>query len=146
MLWTDEMETGIDVIDEQHKRIVDYIYQLEWAIKHKDRESVGEVLSELTDYTLTHFAFEESMMEEAGYRMTKPHKSVHDIFTKRVARYQERFDAGEDISGQLNSMLSTWLVHHIMRDDMLYVEQVKRSLDIGVRTKAEAPWISRLLS
>lgn len=146
MVWTDEMETGIDVIDEQHKRIVDYIYQLEWATKHRDRESVGEVLRELTDYTLTHFAFEESMMEEAGYRMSKPHKSVHESFTKRVVKYQERHNEGEDINEQLSSMLSTWLMHHIMRDDMLYVEQVKLSLGIGGRNKADIPWISRLLS
>jgi len=31
--WTNDLNTGIDVIDSQHKRIVDYINELERAIK-----------------------------------------------------------------------------------------------------------------
>lgn len=34
-----------------------------------NREKVGEVIDQMVDYTLTHFAFEEEMMEKAGYKI-----------------------------------------------------------------------------
>ncbi len=107
ILWTTDLSTGIDVIDNQHKRIVDYINQLGDAIKQRNRISVGSVLDELVDYTVSHFAFEESLQEEAGYLYAKPHKAVHEMFIKRVAKYQEKHNAGEDIAPKLHGMLST---------------------------------------
>jgi len=143
--WTTDLSTGIDVIDNQHKRILDYINQLEDAIAQRNQTSVGQVLDELVDYTLSHFAFEESLQEEAGYKFAKPHKAIHDLFAKRVAAYQEKHNNGENISSQLNSMLATWLVHHIKRDDMAYVTAVNTSITNIVQDKKEGGWISRSL-
>lgn len=145
IVWTNDLNTGIDVIDEQHKSIADYINNLERAIKQQDRTAVGQVLDELVDYTLSHFAFEESLQEEAGYKFSKPHKAVHDMLAKRVATYQQRHRAGEDIAGPLHAMLCTWLVHHIKRDDMAYVSEVKASILNIVKDKHEGGWISRSL-
>jgi len=85
MEWTSDLDTGIEVIDNQHKRIVEYINNLEHAIATNDRDEVGQVLDELADYSLSHFSFEESLLEEAGYRFIKPHKSIHDTFIKRLS-------------------------------------------------------------
>ena len=145
IVWTNDLNTGIDVIDEQHKSIADYINKLERAIQLQDRNTVGRVLDELVDYTLSHFAFEESLQEEAGYKFSKPHKAVHDVLAKRVASYQQRHNAGEDIAGQLHVMLCTWLVHHIKRDDMAYVSEVKASIMNIVKDRNEGGWISRSL-
>lgn len=100
----------------------------------------------MVDYTLSHFAFEESLLEEAQYVYAKPHKAVHDVFVKRVAKYQARHDAGEDIGAELHRMLGTWLVHHIERDDKAYVLAVKKSRIIGiVQDKKEDDWLDRSL-
>jgi hemerythrin len=144
--WTAELNTGIDVIDNQHKRIVDYINQLGTAVHQHSRAAVGPVLDELVDYTASHFAFEESLQEEAGYKYAKPHKAVHEVFIKRVAKYQEKHYAGEDVAQQLHAMLSTWLIHHIKRDDMAYVSEVKPSITHIVQNKKEGNWLSRSLS
>lgn len=143
--WTSDMDTGIDEIDSQHRRIVDYINQLEGAIEQKSREVIGYVLDELTEYTLSHLAFEESLQEEAGYAMAKEHKAVHDLFVKRVAGYKEKHNAGQDVSQQLHSMLSTWLVHHIKRDDMAYVDDVKACLDRLSASQENGSWLSRAI-
>lgn len=145
MAWTNDLNTGIEVIDNQHRRIVDYINQLENAIKQHDRSSVGQVLVELVDYTMSHFAFEESMIEEAGYKLVKPHKAIHDIFVKRVESYQQRHNAGEDVAAELHSMLTTWLVHHIKRDDMAYVTAVNPTLTKLAQDNKEGNWLSRSL-
>lgn len=141
--WTSDLNTGIDVIDDQHRRIVDYINQLENAIAQKNSRSVGLVLDALADYCRAHFGFEESLQEKAGYALAKPHKVVHETFTKRLGKYREKHNAGEDVAKQLHDMLVTWLMHHIKRDDMAYVSVVKGGIDRMSRDKNDGDWLSR---
>ena len=85
-------------------------------------------LDDLVDYTMSHFAFEESLQEEAGYAFCKPHKRVHELFVRRVGDYVERHRLGDEIGEELCNLLSTWLVNHIRRDDADYVGAVKATM------------------
>lgn len=128
-VWSDQLNIGIEVIDYQHRRIVEYINQLHDArASNHPREEIGWLLGELVDYTLSHFAFEESLQEEANYPFIKAHKKVHENFARRIEEFQSRFNNGEDVSKELNSMLVTWLFNHIKRDDADYAETVKTTL------------------
>src|SRR5690606_11788702 len=55
LAWQEDLETGIDVIDTQHRRIVEMINQLDLARRSGVQATVVEVLDELVDYTLSHF-------------------------------------------------------------------------------------------
>ena len=134
--WTDDLNTGIEVIDKQHMRIVDYINDLENAHQKQDKEAVRQVLDDLVDYTLSHFAFEGSLQEEAGYKYCKPHKKVHELFVRRVNEYMERFKLGDDVSAEIHKLLSSWLINHIKRDDADYVAAVKANM-IGIISEKE---------
>ena len=101
LVWQDDLNTGIEVIDQQHRRIVEMLNHLYNAQRSMERTVVGEVV----DYTLSHFAFEEELMEEAGYAFCAAHKRVHEVFVKRVSEYRMRFQAGEDITDELRTML-----------------------------------------
>lgn len=125
LVWTKDLNTGIDVIDGQHRRFVDYINQLHDAHLKSDRTAIGEVIESLVDYTISHFGFEEMLMEDAGYEFLRPHKKVHELFIKRVSEYQMRFKAGEDVSEELHNLLSRWLFNHIRNDDAAYVSTVE---------------------
>ncbi len=128
-IWTEQLSIGIDVIDQQHKRIVEYINQLDDARNNKlSSEETSWLLNELVDYTISHFGFEESLQEEANYPFAKSHKKVHDLFAQRIAEFQTRAENGEDISKALNRLLVTWLFNHIKRDDTDYSESVKAHL------------------
>lgn len=146
LTWTDDLNTGIDVIDFQHRRIVDYMNKLEAALATGDRAGIGQVLDELTDYTESHFAFEESLQAEAGYKLAAPHKATHDMFVRRLARYRERHEAGDNIGENLYDMLTTWLLHHIKRDDAAYVPDVRRTLLGKVEDQTPDGWVSRQLA
>lgn len=141
--WTNDLNTGIEVIDEQHKRILEFINKLGKGGNH---QTVGLVLEELVDYTVSHFAFEESLQEEAGYKFAKPHKAVHEMFITRVTKFVDRHKAGEDVSKELYNMLSTWLISHIKRDDMAYVTAVKTNI-LGIiegkAKKNDEGWVKR---
>ena len=142
MSWTAELSTGIPVIDKQHQRIIDYINLLVDAQAHNSREEVAEVLNQTIDYTLSHFAFEESLMEEAGYPFLNAHKKVHQLFTKRVADYQQRFLVGEDIGEELLTTLRAWLINHIKNDDRDYSEDVRANMN-NVSSKKTGGWLKR---
>lgn len=145
--WSSELELGIPVIDSQHQRIVEYINHVEHAQKHHDASEVLDVLDELVDYTLSHFAFEETLMEEAGYPFSTPHKKVHRLFARRVGSFQQRARAGEDITIELLHVLKAWLVNHIKCDDRDYANAVRATMnDAAHRAKAQtkAGWFNRL--
>jgi hemerythrin len=147
MVWSKDLETGFSVIDNQHKRIVEYINDLYDArTRGLKKEDIGTVIDELVDYTLSHFAFEESMQEEAHYPYLKAHKRVHELFARRVAEYQERFKLGEDVSEELNSLLVRWLFNHIKRDDADYVESFKKNLSQDEFVERRKGFFSRLFS
>ncbi|MCP4271952.1 MAG: bacteriohemerythrin [Gammaproteobacteria bacterium] len=126
--WTDDLNTNIDVIDKQHRRIVEYINQLYEAQEIIDKRLVNEVISDLVEYTVSHFSFEESLMEQANYPFLNPHKKVHGLFVKRVSGFVERHDAGEDITDELLIVLRRWLINHIKSEDQDYIDVVARNV------------------
>ncbi len=145
LVWQDDLNTGVEVIDHQHMRIVEMLNHLHATQKSMERVAVGEVIDELIDYTLSHFAFEEELMEEAGYPFCAAHKRVHEVFVKRVSEYRMRFEAGEDITDELRNMLSRWLFNHIRGDDKAYAEQVKRHLNKFAREHEHGGWLGRTM-
>ncbi|ARU04650.1 hemerythrin [Comamonas serinivorans] len=148
--WTPDLDTGIHEIDVQHRRIVDYINRLNSARMGSDRAAIGAVIEETIDYTLSHFAFEEALMVDAGYLYSGPHKRVHELFTKRVTEFRTRFEAGEDIADELHGMLGRWLINHIRADDVGYLDAVKahvrktQSIEADMRARIKQEVISEL--
>ncbi|MES9962039.1 MAG: bacteriohemerythrin [Candidatus Sedimenticola sp. 20ELBAFRAG] len=134
--WDDAYNTGVDVIDHQHRRIVEYINTLYNAIARKDEASVADVMEQLTEYTIGHFAFEESLMEQCGYDQISTHKIGHDRFTRKIRKYQQDLDAGENIADKLLEELKSWLVEHIQKEDFAYVGVVPRKPEKGMISKA----------
>ena len=138
IIWDSKLDTGIEVIDAQHKRIVEYINDLEIAKMKLDKKMVNDIIEQLIDYTQSHFGFEEEMLEEAGYKFLKPHKKVHELFIRRVTDFTLRSARGEDIVDELHSMLSKWLLSHIANEDRDYADAVKVMLGGGNKTAAAA--------
>ncbi len=131
IIWESKLDTGIDVIDAQHRRIVDYINDLEVAKARMDKRLVNDVIEQLIDYTQSHFGFEEEMLEEAGYKFLKPHRKVHELFIRRVTDFTMRAAKGEDVADELHSMLSKWLLNHIANEDRDYADAVLHMLGDG---------------
>ena len=138
--WTEELEIGIGVIDGQHRRIVDYINTLDDVSRIPDREVVGKVVGDLIDYTYSHFAFEEALMEEAGYEYLSIHQNTHNSFCERIDQFRKRFDDGEDIAESLAELLRTWLINHIMSDDESYTALVKEKMP-RIESKHQGTWL-----
>jgi len=138
MAWDPSLSIGIEPIDSQHQRIVAYINELSAAHDVKDRDRVSVVISELVDYTKTHFCFEEQLMEASGYPLTEAHKKVHESFVLRLSSLTERHQNGEDVTRKLMSELQIWLTNHIKREDNDYAPFAENQLN------GKQGWVKRM--
>lgn len=143
--WTDDYSTGIDVVDGQHKRIIHYINQLAEAHEQDDSKLVSEVLINLIDYTFSHFAFEESLMDEAEYIGASVHKKTHEGFRDKIMEYQKRHNTGTDVSQDLTALLNIWLINHICEDDSSYAPVVKERIQ-GINAAENQGWLKQMSS
>lgn len=137
--WDPALSIGIEAIDTQHQRLVEYLNQLGDAHEQKDRDKVTEILTGLSDYTTTHFAFEEQLMEKSGYPLSKEHKGVHDSFVDRLSTLVERHHTGEDVTRKLRSEIQIWLYNHIKREDNDYAPYAEKKLGTN------KGWITRTI-
>jgi hemerythrin-like metal-binding protein len=65
MVWNEHLETGIDIVDRQHRGLVDMLNQAAPLLAASSRESmrdIGPLLDGLLDYAGTHFRTEEELM------------------------------------------------------------------------------------
>jgi hemerythrin len=145
MVWSERLATGIEEIDNQHKRIVTLVNQLHKIKQSGNFVAIGEVIEEMVDYALSHFAFEEEIMEAANYRFRGAHKRVHDLFVRKIPEFQKRFAAGENISDELHRMLVRWLYNHISNEDQGYVKSIKEYLRAQDSTEANTSGIVNLV-
>ncbi len=66
--WDDKYSVGISSIDEEHKKLIDIINKVIDAKQHTDNSiEITEILNEMNNYVLTHFANEETYMIKYNY-------------------------------------------------------------------------------
>jgi len=141
--WSPDYELGIGVIDGQHKRIVEYINDVHHIAENNgSRDDIEQVLHLLVDYTLSHFAFEEALLEESYYPELPEHQISHRTFETQIQVLQERFNNGESVAIELADVLQQWLFKHIMTDDQSYRAIVKNRFLNGT-PEHHASWIKR---
>ena len=88
IVWTEEYSVNVSEMDAEHKRLFELINELREAMRSgKGKTTIGEVLTRLVDYTKTHLAHEEHLMQKHGYPGYTGQKLAHDRLTKKVAEY-----------------------------------------------------------
>ena len=124
MPWSSELEAGIELIDQQHRWLVERTNCLYDAlsVENPDLSQVGELLEGLMDYTMNHFIVEEELFQRLGYPQGEAHKAQHDRFTAQIMGLLERHESGAASGQETLSLLADWLTHHILKVDKAYVE------------------------
>jgi methyl-accepting chemotaxis protein len=130
MAWNDAFATHVGDVDTHHKRLIDFINEIYRGIMlEKDKETVDQTLNELVDFTVMHFAYEESLFDKYGYDDAKSHKEKHKTLLGQVGDYVGRYKNGENISHELLSFLKNWLTKHIMGVDQKYADFLRSKME-----------------
>jgi len=122
--WREKYAVKIDRFDKAHKKLIDLINEIHDIIKlKKGSEALGGILSELNNYTTTHFNDEIYFMEKYNYPDIEEHKAEHEKFIFELNQIKEKYNQNANLLNlQLLYILKDWLVNHIMVTDMKYSE------------------------
>jgi hemerythrin len=121
LVLTDDLLTGEETVDYQHKILVACINNLIRANKMSENvDLVVEItLDELVKYTIHHFGDEESIMKERGFKELPHHQEQHKAFAEKVLKYKAQHAAGENVIDEFIKFLKSWLVVHIKHEDQI---------------------------
>ena len=124
--WSPSLDTGIEVIDIQHRKIISMVNDLHELSASDQSGVIDDVLQRMHDYVTDHFSFEEELMQAAEYPYLNAHSLLHQRFVKRMEGISQRHNNGDNIHEELSGFLGTWLTHHIGHEDQDYVADVSR--------------------
>ena len=119
----EEFLTGIEMIDREHKRlfeIAENLYQLKCREYVTDKyDNIREILTELRDYTMTHFEHEEAYMKSISYKRMFSQLSQHDALRETISGWDlDAIDEDQDEAiGDMLNLITDWLVNHILNED-----------------------------
>lgn len=120
--WNPGFDTGIQVIDEQHRQLVNLLNELaEQYVHGADAQHAMHILDALVDYAGYHFETEEALwqekFEEDGW--LEGHLQAHHGFVDKILSLREDYAENHEpfALDELLSFLTSWLAHHILYDD-----------------------------
>jgi hemerythrin-like metal-binding protein len=120
--WNESFSVGVNVLDEQHHKIIDLINRfVEQESEAFDREILETVLSELIEYGFEHLKLEEAMLEENDYPDFQKHKHEHLLYVQKITQSAKRKKSlSEEEFIELGEFLNQWWTDHILEEDMKY--------------------------
>lgn len=129
--WPEPFETGLDLIDAQHRELFDALGSLAEAIESGAPEvKVDAWLAFLAQHTIRHCQTEESLMKDAEFPDRIAHANQHLELILQIRDIQYQRTKGRAVHQDLVTFLRGWLDHHIREADQVYV----RHLEAGRRT------------
>lgn len=118
--WLDRFATGVPSIDYEHRQLIDLISALHDRIESNDDASVVAFLAELHAAISSHFALEERIMRNTGYREYPEHKAEHERLLDDIRAFMEAHRGGlyRDAPQVLASRLTDWFSDHFRTMDV----------------------------
>ena len=134
--WSTTYCTGVALIDEQHKELVNLTNKLYQACLGGEEE-VGPVfqdaMSKLVEYVRFHFSAELELLAKINYPDYQDHKRQHDALVKDILEAVKDFSGGKRfVANHFVRTLKDWVFSHIAIYDKRYAafveEQKKKGL------------------
>ena len=133
--WNKNFETGIAIIDEQHKVLVSLLNELAGTLARDDLLEINRVFDELAEYANFHFETEETIWVEyfGDDSWLSSHQLSHSSFLPQVVKLKEQ-DTNKpliEIIEGIVKFLIRWLAFHIIDNDKrlaLVIHNIKKGL------------------
>jgi hemerythrin len=127
--WDPSLATGNAMIDGQHRELYRIVNELhEACVDGLSQDRIDLVLDRLLNYTIEHFAAEESLMTHSDYPPlgVKAHFSQHADLKRRVGKLIEQRENGELTTAMpVVELVHEWLGTHINCTDRRLAEYIR---------------------
>lgn len=149
LAWSSDLYTGIDTIDEQHKRLVAIFNSIATAdAQCSDDETlrIQSLLRELLDYTNYHFRAEAELMR--AWPIDASHRAKHLKEHAKFVAFLDRANALAatnpiDVATHLLAFLAQWILHHIVVVDTRMARDVMAlQSGVAIPSKKSSPGIA----
>jgi hemerythrin len=125
--FTDDCLIGIDMIDNEHRRLFELIDRGMEMLEEEEYvdkyDQVKALIEELEDYADVHFEHEEKYMLEIRDPELINQRVQHNMFRERVRNWSvANIDSTEDqhrVSVDLMNYMTKWLYNHIIGSDTM---------------------------
>ena len=126
--WREQLSVGNDLIDSDHKCLIEIINLAEHSLKSNDREELTAALDRLSRYARVHFAREEKIAGAVGYAHTSHEHESHEGLLRKLE--QLKLEIGEDwtesAGEHFSAFLRNWMMNHVIKEDMLLKPFLKK--------------------
>ncbi len=119
--WDEDLSTGIDEIDNQHKEIIKRIEKINnEADESMSMKEIDEIVRFIGGYVFDHFSMEEEYMMKYKYPNYDSHKAEHMSFLKSFT-FLKKMAKESGITSMIilaiQNQVVDWLVKHIKSAD-----------------------------
>lgn len=122
--WQDSYSVGVDIIDEQHKGLIEATNELyENCLRGGEAAEVHfmKAIQGAVAYIKTHFTTEEAVIERLKYPEFEEHKQEHKDFVAEVLKQVKAFDEKRQFTPlEFAQFLRNWILNHIAKSDKRY--------------------------
>ena len=127
--WQAQNETGIAIIDEQHKGIVSIINTFYYLMGTGANNTMlfSSISGVMKTYSRIHFITEERLLA-AAYKDYEKHKELHRQLLLEIERIEYEAVMANDAKPLLD-FLKKWWLEHINEQDRLYVAELRASIN-----------------
>ncbi|MCP1103265.1 hemerythrin [Aequitasia blattaphilus] len=132
--FTEELVTGNEMIDEQHKELIGRINKLQHSLDQGNEKIVAvNTLDYLSDYVVFHFNAEEKLQEDIAYPNIDTHKAQHSMFKQTIKELQEMLadqeGPSDDFVKKVDENVAEWFLKHIQSFDRSVAEYKNMKMD-----------------
>lgn len=121
IVWSNSYSVTVSQMDKEHQRLIDIINNLYAAMRSgRSKEAIGSILDELVEYTKTHFAHEEQLMQQANYSGYADQKKAHEALVSQLNEILAKYRSGTALGQEIMNFLKNWLINHIQGMDKQY--------------------------
>ena len=123
LVWKDEYNIGVDIIDREHQRLFKIITKLFAFSGEKDKSqwACQEGIKYFKDHAAKHFVEEEKYMASINYEGLEAHRRLHREFREKTLPLLEKeLDQTEYCAESVEHFLGVcvgWLIGHTMMED-----------------------------
>jgi len=130
--WNPQLETGIAIIDDQHRNLVALLNKLgQQYVQGVSKQAIEQILKELSDYADYHFRTEEMIWKSSldGDDWFSGHVVSHQHFFAEIQLLRTSDLPFHLLLEELFSFLTQWLAYHILDSDKRMAKAVHAIAD-----------------
>lgn len=127
--WTPDLSVGNGHLDAQHARLFQLTHEATSLLESGDGDSdkTYEVLNDITEALLKHFADEEQVLAHNGCRLLDVHKAAHLTIQLSLLEILSRAIESRLDKRALVLLMTDWIDGHVQEMDMLCKKHMKKT-------------------